>query len=364
MTECNEKSNCTEWQMCPFHSDYLPPTAFILETPYEEDGKKKAYSEILEYGCDLYTLNRFAPVLGEAAGDSALKSYTKLGEIWSAEYGNMYRALEKRDAIVSKASSIRDRTINLREWLGRQCSRRLIYFGKISLPADMEEAKERHRIRIGCNGEDGDVIIPLPEEPPAPEEGDIDEYDPNIDYQPSDWPYGLIRFELRGPFSLGKNELGLMRDYDALRTSWGENRELWVEVTNNRKEWADRLFDPIKSYIVDLYFANWDPHQEQMEGTMIPKASDAGAQVVHELQPARSAIGELSRTANSLRGVRGFARSFAYFLRRSCIFRPCNDRLDQILKVVFSDACFPYTDGEYLTDPEIIEACKNEVEQK
>jgi hypothetical protein len=45
------------------------------------------------------------------------------------------------------------------------------------------------------------------------------------------------------------------------------------------------------------------------------------------------------------RGLRAFVRNFAWYIRRSCIFRPCNERLEQILKLNFADSCFPYTGG-------------------
>ena len=47
---------------------------------------------------------------------------------------------------------------------------------------------------------------------------------------------------------------------------------------------------------------------------------------------------------------RSFVRDFAYFLRRSCIDRPCSQRLDRILKIVFTDECFPFVSGQFLND--------------
>lgn len=65
--------------------------------------------------------------------------------------------------------------------------------------------------------------------------------------------------------------------------------------------------------------------------------------------PLTQTIGDLSHLAHdkdtSVRSLRDMVQDFAYFLRRSCMNRPCNDRLDTILSTVATDACFPYTSG-------------------
>ena len=91
-------------------------------------------------------------------------------------------------------------------------------------------------------------------------------------------------------------------------------------------------------------------HHEQAtkEASILPKAQDAGLEVLEALEPVRPAVKRLVELVNqSDRGLRKFARNYAYFLRRSCIYRPCNEKLETIMKVLYSDECFPYASGAF-----------------
>jgi len=80
--------------------------------------------------------------------------------------------------------------------------------------------------------------------------------------------------------------------------------------------------------------------------------------------PLTKTVGRLARVSHDFEGgIRGFVSDFAYYLRRSCMNRDCNARLERILKIVPKDECFPYTNGEAkgqgATEEEINEAIDN-----
>jgi hypothetical protein len=108
------------------------------------------------------------------------------------------------------------------------------------------------------------------------------------------------------------------------------------------------------------YFRNNAVAQEGKESMMIAKVLDTPLRIFDELRTLR---GEVKSFVESVEepnsGIRGFVRNFAFFLRHSCIFRPCNDQLNRILSIVFEDSCFPYASGLYLTDSNVDETCRN-----
>ena len=97
-------------------------------------------------------------------------------------------------------------------------------------------------------------------------------------------------------------------------------------------------------------FKRFSERQGQLEGDIFPGSIDPQLAIRDTLSLLISSVGKLSSLARDKEGLRGFVRDYAYFLRRTCINRPCNKRLDQILKIVFRDECFPYTNGDYLGD--------------
>ncbi len=72
-------------------------------------------------------------------------------------------------------------------------------------------------------------------------------------------------------------------------------------------------------------------------------------QIEKTFVPLTGTIGALSRLAHDYgtgsRSLRDMVMDFDYFLRRSCMNRSCNARLDHILTILPKDACFPYTTG-------------------
>lgn len=64
------------------------------------------------------------------------------------------------------------------------------------------------------------------------------------------------------------------------------------------------------------------------------------------------------------RTMRDFLREYIYFLRRSCMNRPCNASLDRIFKIAGTDSCFPYTDGSGDEGDPQTEKARNELTEK
>jgi hypothetical protein len=110
---------------------------------------------------------------------------------------------------------------------------------------------------------------------------------------------------------------------------------------------------------VQQYLQKFSVNQAKEESAQIAKTIDAPLRVIETLTPLRKEVRELALAVQtSDKGLRKFVRDYAAFLRTSCIFRPCNEQLDRILKIIFADECFPYVNGAAL-DEDVAEKCKN-----
>ncbi len=98
-------------------------------------------------------------------------------------------------------------------------------------------------------------------------------------------------------------------------------------------------------------YAQWSRIQGAEESSTFATATDPALEVANALSSLRQSVGDLARIATDKKsGLRLFVIKYAYFLRRSCVYRACNASLEEVLKIAFADACFPYTNGEYLND--------------
>jgi hypothetical protein len=177
---------------------------------------------------------------------------------------------------------------------------------------------------------------------------------------------GAVFTELRGSFRLSVDHLRLLEDFQNLREHEASRRPL----SNAIKARPRDVLGQISQEFYGTLFSNFSITQAQNEALLFALGSDPHLIIGNTLRPLRESVQRLARLIHpgigqvgegeeqdSIGSLRGFVRDFAYFLRRSCMERPCNERLDRILKIVFQDACFPYTNGEYLTVDEE-EACK------
>jgi len=166
---------------------------------------------------------------------------------------------------------------------------------------------------------------------------------------------------LRGVFSFGENQLGIWNKFFRLQRSFANRRE-YPDYLRNADEFPDEddrkkavnrdanafgLLQVPRTYIREIW-RTFILNQATEESAILPKAQDMSLGVRDAMEPVRPAMKrgiELVKDSNS--GLRKFGKGYAYFLRRTCIDRPCNDRLETILKVLFSDECFPYASGVF-----------------
>lgn len=178
--------------------------------------------------------------------------------------------------------------------------------------------------------------------------------------------------ELRGPFSLGKNQLSILSDFLGVRTAQELSRTFSSEL-KFAEEFEEGEEKDSRKYEDDFAPFRWgraDTREQvrvlgqqiaRTEASIYPEAIDSGLEVANALTSLRAAVSNLARLASqredssdpdSKPGVRDFVIRYAYFLRRTCVHRPCNLILDQAIKIALANACFPYTNGEYLGDTE------------
>lgn len=167
---------------------------------------------------------------------------------------------------------------------------------------------------------------------------------------------------IRGPFSYPTDHLTILKEFVAKRVNDGLSRTFpahWTRTENlplNSDDAKARTEDDdvITSARAGLreYFRTISVIQARREASIFPEATDSQLEIAEALSDMRASIGELSRLASQKEGVRSFIVDLAYFLRRSCAFRPCGKRLEQIIRIALQDACFPYANGEFLGDSE------------
>ncbi|MDD5041124.1 MAG: hypothetical protein PHX87_00375 [Candidatus Peribacteraceae bacterium] len=290
-----------EEEPCPFSSDYLPPTG-------------------VGYGCDLSILN------DRMNGPEGI----------TKEIEGLQKLVQDRDAAITDIATVKDTIVNLERRLGGG-TMDLSNFGAGA------SGKRTHKVKNGCLAE-GETL-----------------------------PKGVAYWERRGPFSFSTNEIVLMPKLSILWNAWGRDRlpppylrnaNQLPEGTPERKA-ADQMENGMLFWLlgtrsdVQQYLQKFSLNQAKEESTQIAKTIDAPLRVLETLAPLRKEVRGLALTVQSSdKGVRKFVRDFAAFLRTSCIFRPCNEQLDRILKIIFKDECFPYINGAAL-DEDVATKCKN-----
>ncbi|MBM3231244.1 hypothetical protein FJZ28_02855, partial [Candidatus Peregrinibacteria bacterium] len=139
--------------------------------------------------------------------------------------------------------------------------------------------------------------------------------------------------------------------------------EFWTEPERSSAKANDTpilwvIRDNFRDLVLDFTY-----QQASLDSAIYPKVVDAPQRVTETLQPVRknmqSAMDLLKKPGETVAGttdpvtsaqgksLRTFVRDYAYFLRRSCIDRPCGKQLDTVLKIIFQDDCFPYANSKY-----------------
>lgn len=297
-----ESDDEEEEPLCPYTTDYFPPTT-------------------AGYGCDTSILEKYEG---------------KTPEEVKKEYEALQELVKDRDKYIQDAGALRSHVEAVSELLG--------------LPRpDLENfqkgksSERRHRTMSGC------VLVE------------------------QQWPDGLAAFSARGPFSIQPADNVLLTRLNHLWTYWGSQRVppdylkfSWeLDPGTNRekrKEQEETFFGLLYSpgmYSARDYLRKVSIVQLGETSFSIPKAYDTPQRFAELFGPLREQVSTFAESSQSNeKGMRGFARNLAFFLRRSCIFRPCNSALDRILKIVLEDSCFPYAAGLTEGGPEAAEDCK------
>jgi len=301
--------NPLQGKLCPFHSNYLPPS-------------------IAGYGCDLQAM------------PSAASGHPPT----AAEMSALADLITKRDEFVTQAQSFRPLLEEIDAMTGTTSDYSSLGSG----------LSRTHKEVYGCLEN-----IPLAQQIGAT---------------------SLLQTihtgaaEKRGPFSIPKNEPWLMVRLAELTQHWGERRPQAKEIRyppefppgperNAATQREDKKHPILKArdWIVRTIFLSWNKYHGKKEAEPLAKSQDNILQI-RESDPGMGRVTErfaaLVRSHTS--GLRSFGKGFAYYLRRSCIYRPCNARLDQVLRILFENSCFPYVSGSYFGNTQAHLRCKND----
>lgn len=301
--------NPLQGKLCPFHSNYLPPS-------------------IAGYGCDIQAMP------AAASGHPPTV----------AEMAALANLITKRDAFVTQAQSFRPLVEEIDAMTGH--------------PSDYSSLgsglSRTHKEVFGClEGSSLAQQIGATSLLQAIRTGSV---------------------EARGAFSIPKNEAWLMVRLAELTQRWGERRPQAKELRyppefpsgparNAAAQREEKKHSILKArdWFVRTLFLSWNRYHGKKEAEPLAKSQDDILQI-RESSPGVGLVTErlaaLVRSHSS--GLRSFSKGFAYYLRRSCIYRPCNARLEQVLRIIFKDSCFPYTSGAYFGNTQAHLRCKND----
>jgi hypothetical protein len=171
---------------------------------------------------------------------------------------------------------------------------------------------------------------------------------------------------VRSPFTLLKDQLGILARFVGLREQQGFSRQQADELkvpsefsSQRSSESAVRAASALleggfrSGFRTD--FSNWSKQQGRDEANAFAQSTDTQQSMVAAL-PMSGVGGQLKNLVKDMDGVRGFLVQYAYFARRTCVNRPCSQKLEQILRMAYTNSCFPFADGSYkndsLTDPQ------------
>jgi hypothetical protein len=113
-------------------------------------------------------------------------------------------------------------------------------------------------------------------------------------------------------------------------------------------------------WFMRTFFKSWNVYHGKKSAIPVAKSQDAQLQIAEALRGAHGPIERLGGLISGhSAGLRSFTKSFAYYMRRSCMYRSCNKRLEQVLRINFQSTCFPYFSGAYFNSTTAHTQCKN-----
>ncbi len=312
-------------QMCPFTSNYLPPTSS-------------------GFGCDT----------------EILEEYQSLDPV-AAEYDALEKLITERDTFIKNGESTKDMKLKIDEFMGQTDPEEVAALERFG---EGHSENREHKEVSGCAEA---VVNQLENEGVTVDTTTLN----TLLFQ-----MGATSMEPRGPFSLSQDESTLMNELLSLYATWSAQRPFadflkspqeYTDAGDRRQAQSrDNLLSPLGRVIrtaARVATQQWQIEQSRHESTVAVKVTDAQLNLLKEYQEIRTSVRALSEQAsNKDEGARNFTRNFAWFLRRTCLYRPCNQALETTLKIVLQDSCFPYVTGLFLTDEEIQETCRDDAE--
>ncbi|MCK5016371.1 MAG: hypothetical protein KAS32_04790 [Candidatus Peribacteraceae bacterium] len=180
---------------------------------------------------------------------------------------------------------------------------------------------------------------------------------------PSILPNGATRKELRGPFTVQKNHIPILFELEKLLREQGAKREQEASLVllSERERGTQEYIQAIqRETTLSSYLKYWRNiirnffsriSVDQSSKNVLPFAQSIDSQqklttTFNILREDNKKFAELTSKKDS--GIRKFLINYAFFLRRTCLYRPCNSALDRILRISLEDECFPYANGQYI----------------
>lgn len=167
---------------------------------------------------------------------------------------------------------------------------------------------------------------------------------------------GATFWQQQGPFSVRKNTPNTVQRFSTVRSIEGIQRMLpdYLRVETNPAV----PLSPIEQLQLQNergLFQAFSAEQGKLEGITFAESIDPTKRISGSMSKLREVVGEISRIATDEDALRGLAARFASFLRRTCIDRPCNAKLERIIQIAITPECWPYTNGLYLQDQSVIQ---------
>lgn len=318
-------------EQCPFDSDYLTPS-------------------LTGYGCDLHVLSEIPTGIlpGVDAEVQALRTLAQTRDNFLEDIRHIHDTTMVMDTLVHE------------NMLSEQERRALERFGQ------QQSQNPQHKRVYGCYAdltpeERNELELPEADETNTGTEGRLTPRTKPAE----EW----IRLPVRTAFFFRKDHLAIWTAYLRYVTELEVLRE-FPDYIKNPDEFVlerDRKKAMEKNSLLSVarndYRDNWQSFQKdqaQQNAILLTKAYDTAVQTKEVMQPVRPMMAKNAQLVSSTQGgMRRFAINYAYFLRRSCIYRPCNEKLDTIMQILFSDACFPYTNNGRGSFEDCMEAVRN-----
>ena len=173
-------------------------------------------------------------------------------------------------------------------------------------------------------------------------------------------PPGSARESLRNPFSLAVDQWSLLMEFSDQRKQEGASRyfpEEWSTPAELKSMTGSTASVSPGNFGNPLSAINRTDQRSLRSGWgggqgLLEANTYALTTAVQADSKLRDNLRKLADLVSKPEGIRSFIIRLGYFARRTCLYRQCGKRLEQIMRIAYSDQCFPYADATYLDDTE------------